>query len=135
MKKLLIASLLSLGLVAGVQAQESESRYAKPDASRIAERIGVTESQLPAFQAVLQAQHEKRRALHQEFRAQNQALEVETEQELAGVLTHEQLEQLKAIKDQKRGQWRDGKRGEHKRGEHKGGKHGAPKNRKAGNEA
>src|SRR5690606_18574085 len=108
MKKLLIVSLLSLGLVAGVQAQETESRYNKPDGSRIAQHIGITESQLPAFQAVMQAQAEKRRALHEEFRAQNQALEAETQQELAGILTPEQLEKLQALKDKKRGKWQHG---------------------------
>lgn len=109
MKKLFIASLLTLGMVAGVQAQDSEKRYAKHDGSRmaehIAEKIGVTESQLPAFQAVLQAQHEKRRALHAEFRAQQEALEAETQQELAGVLTAEQVNELQAMKDKRRDKW------------------------------
>lgn len=116
MKKLLIASLLSLGLVAGVQAQETESRYGKPDGSRIAQHLGVTESQLPAFQAVIQAQAEKRQALHQEFREQNKALEAETREELTGVLTPEQLEKMQTMKEKRQEKWhkRDGKRGEHK---------------------
>lgn len=118
MNRLLIASLLTLGLVAGAQAQNMEGRHGKGDGSRIAEQIGVSESQLPAFQAVMQAQAEKRRALHEEFRAQHEALEAETQQELAGVLTPEQLEKLEALKAERRDRWKS-RMGEH-RGEHRG---------------
>lgn len=106
MKRLLIASLLSLGLVAGVQAQDAEPHHFKPDGSRIAKKLDITESQLPAYQAVMQAQMEKRRALHEQFRQQNEALEAETRQELAGVLTPEQLEKLAALKEDRREIWK-----------------------------
>jgi Spy/CpxP family protein refolding chaperone len=123
MKKLLIVSLLTLGLVAGAQAQDTDARQGKYDASRMTEhmagKIGVTESQLPAFQAVLQAQQEKRRALHKEFRAQQEALEAETQQELAGVLTAEQLNELQAMKDKRRDKWQ-GKGQDRKHGKGKG---------------
>lgn len=124
MNKLLIASLLTLGLglgsVAGVQAQDGEARFGKADGSRMAERIGVTESQLPAFQEVMKAQFEKRRALHKEFRAQQEALEAETQEQLAGVLTPEQLAELQAMKDKKRDKWQhDSKGRDHKHGHDK----------------
>lgn len=117
MKKLLIASLLTIGLVGGIQAQEVESRYGKHDGSRIAKKLELTESQLPAFQAIMQTQMEKRRALHEEFRAQSQELETETQQELATVLTPEQLEKLQTMKEKRQEKWREhhDKRGEHKR--------------------
>lgn len=120
MKKLLIASLLSLSVIAGVQAQETESRYSKPDASRIAQYLDITESQLPAFQAVMQEQFEKRRALHAEFREQNKALNAETQENLAGVLTPEQLQKLQSMKDRKNAKWHgERKQHHHKRGQGK----------------
>lgn len=124
MKKLLIASILSVGLVAGVQAQDSEPRHGQPDGSRIANYLELTDDQLPAFQAVMKEQFEKRRALHQELREKHQAVEAETRSELEGVLTYEQLEKLDAMKEKRGGKWKGVHRGEGKRGgAHHHGKH------------
>ncbi len=118
MKKLLILACLSLGLAAGAYAQETRQGPANPDGSRLAKHLGVTESQLPAFQAVLQEYHDKRRALHEQFRAEQEALAEEERIALEGVLTVEQLAKLDDIKDKRRGHWRErqddrkGKRGE-----------------------
>lgn len=115
MNKILLASLLSLSLVAGAYAQDDTG--SKHDGSRMAKHLEVTESQLPAFQAVMQDQSEKRRALHAEFREKNQALQAETHAELATVLTPEQLEKLDAMKESRHGKWQDRskKHGDHKR--------------------
>jgi Spy/CpxP family protein refolding chaperone len=115
MNKLLLASLLSLSLVTGVHAHDHTP--SKPDGSRMAKHLEVTENQLPAFQAVMQEQFEKRRALYAEFREKNQALEAETHAELATVLTPEQLEKLAAMKENRHEKWQDRarKHGDHKR--------------------
>jgi hypothetical protein len=129
MKKLLIASILSVGLVAGVQAQDSEPRHGQPDGSRIANYLELTDDQLPAFQAVMKEQFEKRRALHQEFREKHQAVEAETRSELEGVLTYEQLEKLDAMKEKRSkrmsGMWKEGgKKGvDRHQGKHRFSKH------------
>lgn len=100
MKKLLLVSLLTLGMAAGAMAHDH-----KADGSRMAKHLEVTESQMPAFTAVMEAQKEKRRALFEAFRAQQDALEAETAEDLAGVLTPEQLtklEDMKAKRQEKR---------------------------------
>jgi|GEM_PF-6589990 hypothetical protein len=119
MKKLLIVSLLALGISAGVQAHEGAGKreFREPDWSRIAQHLEVTESQLPAFEAAMKAHHEKRRELHKEFLRQHQALEEEQRADLEGVLTQEQLEKLDAIKQKPVHHWHQ--RVDHARGDGK----------------
>lgn len=114
MKKLLLISFLSLGLVSAAMAGNHHT-----EASRMAKRLDVTESQMPTFNEVMQAQTEKRQRLMEEFRAQQVALEAETAAELAGVLTPEQLTKLADMKtkraEQRAAHSTRGERGHHGR--------------------
>lgn len=95
MKHLLIASLLSLGLVASAQAETNTT--ATPDFSRIAERLEITTEARPAFDAAMQDYAQKRQALWSEFREREQVLTDERNLVLTSVLTDEQIAKLNRV--------------------------------------
>lgn len=117
MKKLLIVSLIALGVSATAWAGQENSRHAGSEASRLARFLDVSEEQLPAFQNIVEDYSAKRRELMQEHRQQIQTLEADRNTELSGVLTPEQLTKMEQLNKQRHGNWRDGKRPHPERGQ------------------
>lgn len=105
MKKSLIAVLFSLGFAASAQAQ-MPCPPPPPDWDRLATRLGLEDSQRDDFSGVMEAEHEKRQALHQQsfdtMKTGMDAIDQETLEKLVGILTEDQLAALEALQTDRR---------------------------------
>lgn len=110
MKKLLIVSLIALGLSSAAFAQDHPARHAGHDNQRLIKALEITDDQLPLVQGILDEYSERRRELMEQQREQFDRINLEQKEALSGVLTPEQIEKLDNLKKPRKGNWRDGKR-------------------------
>lgn len=100
MKKSLIAALFSLSFSVVAHAQ-MPCPPPTPDWNRLATRLGLESSQFDAFSTVMEAEHEKRQALHKQtfddMKVGMDAIDQETLEKLASILTEDQLAALEAL--------------------------------------
>lgn len=100
MKKTVIAALFSFGFITGAQAQ-APCPPSAPDWDRLATRLGLEYDQREDFSAVMEAEHEKREAVHQQafddMKEGMEAIDQETLEKLANVLSEDQLAALEAL--------------------------------------
>lgn len=101
-KRLLVIICLVMGLsgfaVAGPVKHE-------PNFERLAEKLNLSEDQTESFLAIMQEQHQQRIALRKQgreaFRPKMDALHEALIAKLSGVLTVDQLDEFKAITEQR----------------------------------
>ena len=110
MKKLIVGSIIGVGLLAGaVVAAHSIDGYL----DRLQERLELSEEQKDSLRKIFEESEKKEEALQKELRALRQ----ETREQFEAVLNEAQLEQLKEMRnDRWKGKGRhhrDGKRGDH----------------------
>ena len=108
MKKLIVGSLIGVGLLAGaVVAAHSIDGYL----DRLQERLELSEEQKDSLRKIFEESEKKEEALQKELRALRQ----ETREQFEAVLNEAQLEQLKEMRNDR---WKG--KGRH----HRGGKRG-----------
>lgn len=97
----------SISMMASAQSQGDE-RPDKPGPQHLIEALQVTEDQQDSFLTVMNAQHEKRMSIHEQYRDNHEeertlmtALYEETLTLLQDVLTAEQLETFTTMEKQK----------------------------------
>ncbi len=114
-RRALIAAGLALVLVGvfalSVHARgwRGEGREPSPDraAARMAERLGLSADQQAQVQKILADSTARRREIREEGRKRMEGLRQETETRFAAVLTPEQMDKLRQIREQRQDRRRD----------------------------
>lgn len=92
MKKLILTALLGITLTA--QAAPGTDAPRTPDFDRLAQRLELDANQTEAFKTIMKARHEQRQNTLKRILAEKKQQDEETRQQLAGVLTEDQLKAL-----------------------------------------
>ena len=102
-----LAGLVALS--AQARGRDWAGREPSPDriATRIAERVGLTADQRTKVQEILAQNIEARTAIRDEGRRKMESLRDDTEKRLAGVLSAEQMDKLRALREERRERRRD----------------------------
>jgi hypothetical protein len=101
MRRIVLCTALLLSGFTPVEGRPSgaggEARF-----QRLATQLALTPEQRPAVQAILLAGKERRDALHQKRRAEDEAMRAEVRGQLADVLSEAQLQQFEAMRAERR---------------------------------
>jgi Spy/CpxP family protein refolding chaperone len=132
MRTLVISTALALGLATSAFAQapaasaaptenRGEQRMAR-HLDRLATELNLTAAQKLQVEAIMAEQHAARRAMHERFRTEREALKADTDGKLAQVLTAEQQAQLEQLRAERRQRWQErrGRGGHHGHGDKRG---------------
>lgn len=132
MRTLVISTALALGLATSAFAQapaasaaptenRGEQRMAR-HLDRLATELNLTAAQKLQVEAIMAEQHAARRAMHERFRTEREALKADTDGKLAQVLTVEQQAQLEQLRAERRQRWQErrGRGGHHGHGDKRG---------------
>ncbi|ABD81986.1 hypothetical protein [Saccharophagus degradans] len=107
MKKWLIAFTLISGF-SGIALAGSGNHEEKAD--KIISKLELDDGRATEVRAILEATHTARKALHEEMREKQQALHAQAKQDLATVLTEEELAKFDAIMEKKKDRMKDKKK-------------------------
>lgn len=99
------AGLLALTLAGSVSAREGRGRGPSPDraVARLSERLSLTPAQQAEVKRVLESEAAERQKEREAHRTEREARRARTEEALGKVLSPEQREKLRALRDDRRG--------------------------------
>ena len=115
MKKVLVIIAAIAVSISTLSAQEADSR-AEMHLQRLSQALELNEDQVAAFNDIMRNHHAERKTRREALRAEREANRQLLKDQLASVLSEEQLAQFDTLSSQKRGHKRGKKRGGHKMG-------------------
>lgn len=112
MKKWLIAFTLISGF-SGLALAGSGHQEHKAD--KIIEKLDLDDVRATEVRTILETTHDARKALREEMREKQKALHAQAKQNLATVLTEEEMAKFEAMQEKKKAKMKDKKKDKHER--------------------